>query len=558
MTTPADVELANLAIRTGLVQKQQAIDCLRVVHTLAQQRTVKTVSEVFVEQGLITAEQATKLCSQASSERPAGQATAKPVPPAPQPVAAVAGKPSSSSAHVAQPAAAAPGTHVHTPLPQKPSQPAPAAAHQAPAAQRTPTPTAAAAGQPTQHQSSAAHGAPQHGTQSIQRPSQAGVPAAGHAAPSQARPAAAAPPGAVPPRRDSSRIVLTAAPGKPAHAAPPPPQAKPAQPPDPIPGYKITGKLGMGGMATVFLALDSKNKNRQVALKILFPHHAKNELFLQRFVRESELLVKFDHVNIVKGYDHGTANSLHFLAMEYIEGRSVQNMLDEAGSLSEETSLDIVLQMARALAYIQDNGIVHRDVKPDNVLVTPDGVVKLCDLGFAKPLGGPAAGAVVEEVTCGTPQYMSPEQAQGEAALDIRSDIYALGATLYHMAVGKLPFSGSDNQEIMAKQVLESLDSAEVKSRKISKHMHYFIERMMSKDKDFRYQSPHEMVEDIETQMEGWRTLQFNPEEAETDLGGFFKKARVDVESLLLVAGNAHAARVRRQDCVPFGVPHPP
>jgi serine/threonine-protein kinase len=234
--------------------------------------------------------------------------------------------------------------------------------------------------------------------------------------------------------------------------------------------------------------------------------------------------VKFDHVNIVRGYDNGMANTLYYLAMEYIEGKSVQNMIDEGGSLKEEQALDIILQIARALAYIQEQGIVHRDVKPDNVLMTPDGVVKLCDLGFAKPLGGHVAGAATEDVTCGTPQYMSPEQAQGEAALDIRSDIYALGATLYHMALGTLPFKGTDNMEIMAKQVLESLDSAEVKSRKISKHMHYFIERMMSKDKDFRYQSPQEMVEDIETQMEGWRTLQFNPDEVETSLDGFLTK----------------------------------
>ncbi len=388
-------------------------------------------------------------------------------------------------------------------------------------------PSSQALATPTQAKPSAAPPA------QAQQPDGAQAVAQARQTPSGAHPAPIAAPAACRPAPQAQKAPTpapqtqkTPTPAPQTQKTPPPAPAKPAQPQDPIPGYKIVGKIGMGGMATVFKALDSKNGNRVVALKILFPHHAKNEVFLQRFIRESELLVKFDHVNIVRGYDNGVANTLYYLAMEYIEGKSVQNMIDETGSMQEEVALDIILQIARGLAYIQEQGIVHRDVKPDNVLMTHDGVVKLCDLGFAKPLGSPAPGAAAatEDLTCGTPQYMSPEQAQGEMALDIRSDIYALGATLYHMALGTLPFKGTDNMEIMAKQVLESLDSAEVKSRKISKHMHYFIERMMSKDKDFRYQSPQEMVEDIETQMEGWRTLQFNPDEVETSLGGFLQK----------------------------------
>ncbi|MBI5369515.1 MAG: protein kinase, partial [Planctomycetes bacterium] len=132
-----------------------------------------------------------------------------------------------------------------------------------------------------------------------------------------------------------------------------------------------------------------------------------------------------------------------------------------------------------------------------------------CDLGFAKPIG--VSEEEAGESTCGTPQYMSPEQAKGAIDLDIRSDIYSLGATLFHMVTGDVPFKGTDNMEVMAKQVLEELKSSDVKNRKISRHMHYFIEKMMAKDKDLRYSSPREVVEEIESVVAGFKSLQFDP-----------------------------------------------
>jgi serine/threonine-protein kinase len=282
----------------------------------------------------------------------------------------------------------------------------------------------------------------------------------------------------------------------------PPPQ-------DPIPGYRVTGKLGSGGTAKVFLAEDKENGGRKVALKILLPAMAKDQKALGRFMREAELLVKFDHPNLAKGYNHGTYGPLAFLAMEFLDGETVHQILDREKSLPEARALEIVLEIAKALEYTQQQGIVHRDVKPDNVMVLKNGRIKLCDLGFALPIGQ----AVGEEgTTSGTVQYMSPEQARGQQDIDVRADIYSLGATLYHMVMGELPFAGGDSLEVMAKQVMEALNSSEIKNRSISKHMHYFIERMMSKEKDLRYATPKDLIDDINQQIEGFRSLTYRPD----------------------------------------------
>jgi serine/threonine protein kinase len=234
------------------------------------------------------------------------------------------------------------------------------------------------------------------------------------------------------------------------------------------------------------------------------------------------------------------SNGLYFLAMELIDGLSVLDILEqiqkeqerlrgvaspifpggvapapppaeaseEKGSIEEDLALEIILQSARALTYLQEHGIVHRDVKPGNIMITRAGAVKLCDLGFAQPIAGGISALGESDVTCGTPEYMSPEQARGQRDVDIRSDIYALGATLYHMVLGDVPFKGTDTLDVMAKQVLAELYSPRVKER-LSHHMHYFIEKMMAKEKDIRYQSPREVIEDIEAQIDGVRSLLF-------------------------------------------------
>ena len=314
------------------------------------------------------------------------------------------------------------------------------------------------------------------------------------AAPAAAPPPAAAQPGARPTQRMQ---------------APPPAGGKP-NPAEPIPGIKISGKLGVGGTATVFLADDLQN-GRKVALKIMHPSLAKDEKAVRRFQRESTLLVSFDHPNLVKGYSQGLMGPLPYLVMECLEGESAQETLDREKSFAEARSLEIIQEAAKAIDYMQSKKIIHRDIKPGNIFLLKDGRVKVIDLGFAQEMGTAATGD--EETTSGTVQYMSPEQARGAGDLDVRADIYSLGATLYHMIMGETPFSGTDSVEVMAKQVMEALSSSGMKNKRISKHMHYFIERMMSKDKDLRYSTPHELVDDINEQIDGFRSLEYRPDE---------------------------------------------
>jgi serine/threonine protein kinase len=316
-----------------------------------------------------------------------------------------------------------------------------------------------------------------------------------------ALPATTPAPGSQPPRSGTGRIPTQ-----------PPPAAGKPNPAEPIPGIKISGKLGVGGTATVFLAEDTRN-NRKVALKIMHPSLAKDEKAVRRFQREATLLVEFNHPNLVKGYSQGTMGPLPYLVMECLDGESAQETLDREKSFPEARSLEIIQEAAKAIDYMQSKKIIHRDIKPGNIYLLRDGKVKVIDLGFAQEMG---TSAGEEETTSGTVQYMSPEQARGSADLDVRADIYSLGATLYHMVMGETPFSGTDSVEVMAKQVMEALSSSGMKNKRISKHMHYFIERMMSKDKDLRYSTPRELADDINEQIDGFRSLEYRPDGRES------------------------------------------
>lgn len=276
-----------------------------------------------------------------------------------------------------------------------------------------------------------------------------------------------------------------------------------------LPAHELKGKIGEGGTSNVFRFIEAKNGENR-AVKILKKDQEVVENVLRSFVREAKLLIELDHPNIVKGYRVGTVKGFYVFMMEYIEGDDLQDLLNDGMTFNEDAALYIVLQAARAMEYMRGQNILHRDIKPGNIMLKRDNTVKLIDLGFATRVGGQAEA---EDSTLGTVQYISPEQAKGQHDLDVRSDIYSLGATLYQLAVGKLPFSGSDDQEIMAKQILESLSSSELKDRaRISPHMHYFIEKMMAKEREIRYQNPVELIEDIENKIRGKKTLTYRPD----------------------------------------------
>lgn len=269
---------------------------------------------------------------------------------------------------------------------------------------------------------------------------------------------------------------------------------------DDIPGFRILARIGAGGMANVYRAVRERD-GLVVALKVLFPTQARNPRFVEQFLHEAAVVSRFDNRHIVRGYDFGFTGDRYFMALENIGGVTVQELLDQKGSLPPDFACFVILRVARALDYLAAEGFVHRDIKPDNILVSPQGLVKIIDFGFATPYAGGIPEANLE-ITCGTVEYISPEQARGDRDLDPRADLYSLGATLYHMVLGEVPFSGEDAYEVMAKQVQEKLSNA-VKQRGVPQHVHFFIEKLMVKDRDLRYPAAGEFVAEVERVLEG-------------------------------------------------------
>jgi serine/threonine-protein kinase len=256
--------------------------------------------------------------------------------------------------------------------------------------------------------------------------------------------------------------------------------------------YELGDKLGEGGEGVVFRAVDRVDK-REVALKILRAEVTRDRQALARFIAESKLLIELDCPHIVKGYRVAREGDNVYCAMEVVDGECLQDRLARDGRLDEETALQVVGQIAMALAHMQERGLVHRDVKPGNILWTDEGRAVLIDLGFA------VAGTTESTTTAGTVHYIAPEQARGTADLDVRADIYSLGATLYHLVTGSLPFSGESSQEVMAKQVLESLSGERIRAMDLSQQVHWLIEKMMAKEKEIRFQSPSELAKAVST-----------------------------------------------------------
>jgi serine/threonine-protein kinase len=272
-----------------------------------------------------------------------------------------------------------------------------------------------------------------------------------------------------------------------------------------LPGYEILGKAGTGGTADVFRAREKKT-NRVLALKVLNLDSTRNPRTRAAFVGEARLLEKLRHPGLVEGYGVFKSGNTYFSKMEYVEGHTLLELLDDGHAFDEKAALRVVLGVAEVLSFLASQAVIHRDIKPGNIMLASSGALKLIDLGFA---GRADEKPSDEETTVGTVQYLSPEQARGGAAADERSDIYSLGVTLFHLVVGRLPFAGSDDREVLRMQVMESLKSPELKSRGLSHHLHYFIEKMMAKDVEARYQSWDELMGDVKRQIEGRESLDF-------------------------------------------------
>jgi len=278
-----------------------------------------------------------------------------------------------------------------------------------------------------------------------------------------------------------------------------------------LPGFQIQKRLGVGGTAIVWKALEQKTR-RTVALKVLRSEMAANPAELKAFVEEARLLQRLANEAQIEGLVGGLgvarAGKTVFARLEWIDGHTLLERLDADGPFSEPEALAIVLSVARTLAALEAEGIVHRDLKPGNIMLAGSGKaqrVVLIDLGFAAATG--AAGKA--GAGTGTVAYLSPEEARGGAAADSRSDIYSLGASLFQLVVGRLPFDSSDDREVLRMQVMESLSSPELKGRGFTPHLYYFIEKMMAKEAAHRYQSWQALIDDIAAQLEGREDLDF-------------------------------------------------
>jgi serine/threonine-protein kinase len=270
----------------------------------------------------------------------------------------------------------------------------------------------------------------------------------------------------------------------------------------PIPGYQILQKLGHGSMGVVYKAKQI-SMNRFVAIKILQPRLAANKEFLDRFRREAHTAAKFSCTNVVQAIDVGAAGNVNYFVMEYVEGRTVHDELEGGKIYGEREALGIILQVAQALREAYRRGLIHRDIKPANIILAKDGVAKLADLGLARDTADEAAIAAERGALVGTPYYIAPEQIEGQDDIDIRADLYSLGATLYHMVTGRPPFTGDTRDALFDAHLEKDVTPPEKINKSLSKGVGEVVDFLMAKDREDRYRTPEELIIDLECLLNG-------------------------------------------------------
>jgi len=263
--------------------------------------------------------------------------------------------------------------------------------------------------------------------------------------------------------------------------------------------FRLKSKLGAGGMGDVYLA-EQESLDRKVAIKTLKKKFANDPNFVERFYREAKAMAKLDHPNVVRCYAVGEDHGFHYVAIEYIDGKSMQDWMDDLKTLSVGDATHIILACLDALSHAHETKLIHRDIKPDNILVTSKGVVKVADLGLAKAVD--EDNSMTQSGTgLGTPLYMPPEQARNAKHVDHRTDIYALGGTYYNFLTGKFPFSGDTALELIMKKESGKFESVRKLNPEVPEKLDLLIEKMMAKNPDHRFKSCAEimtLLEDME------------------------------------------------------------
>lgn len=309
-----------------------------------------------------------------------------------------------------------------------------------------------------------------------------------------------------------------------------------------IPGYRIEKELGSGGMGRVYLARQL-SLDRPVALKVMSREWAADPIFVARFTREAYAAAQLSHPNIVRIYDIGQTQGTHYFSMEYVPGESLADLVKRCGPLDPETAVGVILQAARGLKHAHDRGLIHRDVKPDNLLIDDQGVVKVADLGLVKgwseaerlrgtlkeapmpdlsatprpksALSVASVGLTGARMALGTPAYMSPEQCRDAAAVDHRADIYSLGCTLYVLVTGRPPFDANTAVELMTKQAYEPLVPPEQIVSRVPPELSTIIQKMMAKEPEDRFADMGEVIRSLENWLGVRQVGTFLPREEE-------------------------------------------
>ena len=296
-----------------------------------------------------------------------------------------------------------------------------------------------------------------------------------------------------------------------------------------LPGYRIEKLIGQGGMGTVYLGRQI-SLDRPVAIKVMSLKWAKDPVFVARFTREAHAAARLNHPNVVQIYDIGQTDTLRFFSMEYVEGTSLHSLIQRHGKLAPETAVGYIVQAARGLQHAHDRGVIHRDIKPDNLLINQHSIIKVADLGLVKaPIGMDDEGNYTPcddeddlqnsmtmtqvRMALGTPAYMAPEQCRDAANVDHRADIYSLGCTLYALLTGRQPFDGKSAMELMTKHAYEPMPPAETIVPRLSLELSAIVQKMVAKHPGERYASMSEVVRVLEQWLGVTSVESFTPHE---------------------------------------------
>jgi serine/threonine-protein kinase len=264
--------------------------------------------------------------------------------------------------------------------------------------------------------------------------------------------------------------------------------------------YRVEQELGRGGMAKVFRGTDTV-LGRPVAIKVLAPRFSDDASFVQRFRREAQAAARLSNPNVVGVFDTGTDDGVHYIVMEYVDGKTLAEYLAGGGRIMPERAIEIAEAVCEALAAAHAQGVIHRDIKPGNIMITPSGQVKVADFGIARMT---TSAETVEQTAAvlGTAAYLSPEQAQGRP-VDARSDLYSLGCVLYEMVTGRPPFTGDSPVAVASKHVLEPPTPPSKLNPDVSPELEAVILRALAKNPDNRYASAEELRADLERARRG-------------------------------------------------------